>query len=257
MKILAIAQLTLLELWRQRTQWGFLVVAVLMALPAFLPLEGIHLNGAAPVASAITGGLLGFAQFVALFLAIASTSGLVAGDQERGTSLMLLSKPMHRHTLLFGKLLGGAGYLTLAWIGWGAVAALAIGFKFGLSQSGSVFLAFAASSIASWLIVAFTLFWSCWMPANAATGLGVLGYLLAAAAPKMADASTALGHPRLGQVLEGVGRALPMQPLWDAAKAILEGTALTLQTLAPAGMILVWWAAAALVYARRDLGSGQ
>lgn len=255
MRLLAIAHLTLLELWRQRTHWGFLLVGLILALPALMPAQGLSINGSTPMAEAVAGGLLSFAQFIALFLAIASTAGLVSGDTERGTVLLLASKPLRRPTLLLGKLFGGGAYLTLAWLGWGLVAAGALSFKFGPEHFAPVFLGFLASSLISWLVVAFTLFWSTWLPAGATMGLAVLSYMLLGAAPQAAEAMEAMGKPMAAAVLTWLGRALPAGLLADHAKALLQGMPIEPTAWWPLLLILAWWAAAALVYARRDLGS--
>ena len=255
MRILAVAHLTLTELWRQKTQWGFIVLALLLVLPAIVPLDGITSNGAALVGPKLAEAFLAFAQFVAVFLAISAASGLVANDLERGTGLMVLSKPLWREQILFGKLLGAAVFMSIAWIGWGLIAGAAFSFRMGGALFMPTFLGFAGSMVASWLVVAFCLFWSCWLPANAVVGLAVLGWILASAAPEVAEVAASAGYSTVGRVLAGLGELLPIGKLSDAAKQLITGESLQPHVFWSTGLIFVWWFAAALIFSNRDLAT--
>lgn len=257
MRVLAVAHLTLVELWRQRTQWGFILLAVLLALPAAVKVDGMKINGATPDGMGLAAALLGFAQFIAIFLAMSASSGLVANDLDRGTGLILLSKPLSRNQILLGKLLGAGAFMAVAWIGWGLVAAAALSIRLGGAVFLPTFLAFSASMVASWLVVAFCLFWSCWMPANAVMGMAVIGWIVTASAREAAGFAESGGHPILARVLTGIGNALPIGKLSEAATHLTTGALPKVQDLWPAGLIVVWFLIAALVFSNRDLATSN
>lgn len=218
-----IAHLTLVEQWRQRTPWGFLVVGLIMAMPALIPAGLIHIKGQDPMAGGVLAGLLGFAQFIAVFLTIGTASGLVANDRERGTLLLLVTKPLARFQVLFGKYMGACAFMLAVWLAWGAIAGVALGFKFGIGAMGPALLGFAGSAVASWLVIAFCLFWSCFLPASSTMGLGVLGWLASTSAPRLALAAAGLGHPELEKAFEALHWALPIDTLSEGAKQLASG----------------------------------
>lgn len=255
MKTLAIARITLLELWRQRTPWGFFAVALLMALPAFAPVEMMRFGGNQLVSSAFLGGLLGFAQFVALFLALSISSGLVSNDVERGTHLLVVTKPLARYQVILGKLLGACAFMLGAWICWGIVASIALSLRFGPSILGPALLSFAVSSLSSWLIVAYCLFWSSLMPANATMGIAVLGWILTTTLPRMASAAESLGHPEMSRVLVAIGWLLPVDTLTEMAKSFANAGMPNPHAYFAIAVIIAWWLLAAVIFTRRDLAS--
>lgn len=261
MRVLSIACQTLVEQWRQRTAWGFGLVALLMALPALTPIEtlrvdGHALHGAAAIARPIFHGMLGFAQFIALVLAIVLASGLIATDRERGTLLMLVTKPMARYQVLLGKALGGIAWMLGAWTLWGTIAGLALGIRFGWDMFGPVFVGFVASSLGSALAIAFTLLLSCLLPAGSAIGLAILAWLLTSAAPRMATMMAALGHQGAARTFAAIGWALPLGRLSGAASELADGRMPGLPVIGACATILLWWGIAALVFTREDLAPG-
>lgn len=255
MKTLAIARITLLELWRQRTPWGFFAVAVLMALPALAPSDLLQVGGGGQMGFAFMGGLLGFAQFVALFLALSIASGLVANDLERGTHLLVVTKPLARYHMLLGKLLGAGLFMLGAWFVWGAIASLALGFRFGLGIVPPTLGAFLVSSLTSWLLIAYCMFWSSFMPANATMGIAVLGWIVTTSVPRLAPVAESLGHPGIAQALGAVGWVLPVDKLSDLAKSLVEGSGANMQNVWAIALIAAWWMLAVVVFTRRDLAS--
>ncbi|MBM3267994.1 MAG: ABC transporter permease [Candidatus Sericytochromatia bacterium] len=254
MRVLAVAHLTLVELWRQRTQWGFILLGLIMTIPGFLPLDGLKVNGSAPGGRALAEGFLNFAQFVAVFLAISAASGLVSQDLERGTGLLLLSKPLARWQILLGKLLGAGCFMTLAWLAWGLVAGGAIGLRLGDDLFAPTVLAFAASAGTSWLLVAFCLGLSCVLPANAVMGLGVMAWIVSVAAPQVAGLIEG-SYPILARLLRTLGEVLPAEKLSDLATRAITGEAPQARHLAPLLLIGFWWVVATTVFARRDLAT--
>ncbi|MBM3275665.1 MAG: ABC transporter permease, partial [Candidatus Sericytochromatia bacterium] len=228
-----------------------------LALPAVIPLDGMKINGSPAHGRALAEAWLSFAQFIAIFLAISAAAGLVAHDLDRGTGLLLLSKPLRRWQILLGKWLGAAAFMAVAWLVWGLIAAAAFAYRLDDALFGPAMAAFAASMVASWLIVAFCLFWSCWLPSNAVMGLSVVGWILATSAPQVAGFVDDLGHKTLARVLRGVGEGLPFDKLSSAARSFVSGDDLDIKILWSVGFIAAWWCAAAVVFARRDLAAGS
>ncbi|HEY9856805.1 MAG TPA: ABC transporter permease [Stenomitos sp.] len=256
MKMLTLVRMTLVEQWRQKTPWGFLAVAVLMLLPAFLPLQAISINGQAAAGDALRGGLLHFAQFVALFLAAALTSSLLPAELERGTILLLVTKPLSRFEVLLGKGLAAGLWMLAAWTCWGVIAALALSIKLGSSLFLPTLFGFVASSLVSWVVVAFTLFASCLAPATTALVATVFAWILSMAARQLAPVAETMGSSMNARLLEAVSWVLPIGWLTETAERLSLGSAPGGSLALAFGLMAFWGLAAFGVFARRDLSSG-
>ncbi len=256
MTIPTLVRLTLVELWRQKTPWGFLAVALLMLIPAILPTGAVQLNGEAQLGAALRGGLVQFAQFVSLFLAAALTSSLLPAELERGTILLLVTKPVSRYQIILGKGLAAALWMLGAWALWGVIAALSISTRFGTAEFGPTLAAFLASSLASWLVVAFCLFASCLVPASTALVATVLAWILSTAARQLVPVAEQMGSEVYARALEGLSWLLPVGWVTEQAGHLAAGEA-SGQSLALAlGLMALWVVAAAVLFSRRDLSGG-
>ncbi len=77
-------------------------------------------------------GLAGLIGAAVVFLGIFATAGIVPSMMEKGTIDLLLSKPLHRRTILFGRALGGvlavainlAGFVLVLWGLYGLAAGI-------------------------------------------------------------------------------------------------------------------------------------
>lgn len=256
MRILTLVRLTLVEQWRQKTPWGFLAVAALMLIPAFLPVGSITLDGQAAMAGALREGLLGFVQFVALFLAAALTSSLLPAEIERGTILLLVTKPLSRFEVILGKGLAAAVWMLAAWACWGVIAGLSISTRFGGAEFLPTLAGFLASSLVSWLVVAFCLFASCLLPASTALVATVLAWIVSMGARQLVAAAEQLGSTFYARSLEGIGWLLPVGWLTEVAGQLARGTASGESLLLAFGLMAGWGVLAAVLFARRDLSSG-
>lgn len=256
MTLITLVRMTLVEQWRQKTPWGFLALAVVMLLPAFLPLEAIRINGAAAAGDALRDGLLHFAQFAALFLAAALTSALLPVELERGTILLVVTKPLSRVEIVLAKGLAAALWMLGAWIAWGVIAGLALGVKLGPDQVLPTLAAFVASSLVSWLVVAFTLCASCLAPATTALVATVFAWILSMAARQLEPVASAMGASVGARVLWGLGWVLPVGWLEEIAGRLSRGEAPGLSLLVAFGLMAFWGVAAVLLFARRDLSGG-
>lgn len=256
MKILTLVRLTLVEQWRQKTPWGFLVVAALLLIPAFLPVGAISVNGQAAMGSALREGLLGFVQFVAIFLTAAMASSLLPADIERGTILLLVTKPVSRFEVMLGKGLAGCLWMLGAWGAWGLIAALAIASRFGSAEFLPTLAGFLASSLVSWLIVAFCLFASCLMPASTALVATLLAWIVSLAARQLVPALETMGSPFYARILEGLGWLLPVGWLTETAGRLAQGEASGSAIGLAFGLMAFWGLLATFAFSRRDLSSG-
>lgn len=256
MKILTMVRLTLVEQWRQKTPWGFLAVAVLMLLPALLPAGAISVNGQAAMGSALREGLLHFAQFVALFLAAALTSTLLPSELERGTILLLVTKPVTRFEVIAGKGLAAAVWMLGAWACWGLIAALSLSTRFGTAEFWPTLAGFLASSLASWLVVAFCLCASCLAPAATALVATILAWIVSMAARQLVPVAEGMGSTLYARVLEGLSWVLPVGWMTEVAEHLAHGEASGGSLLLAFGLMAAWGLAAAILFARRDLSSG-
>jgi ABC-type transport system involved in multi-copper enzyme maturation permease subunit len=122
MKLLAIIEHTFREGLARKTIIGFfiissvfLVIALLAAIftPSTIEMnnpkgvsETIDLIGDEAVVSQIQAFLTGFINFAALVLAIFATASILPNTMEKGSIDLLLSKPLSRNEILFGKTAG-------------------------------------------------------------------------------------------------------------------------------------------------------
>ena len=254
MKTLAIARVTVRELWRQRNPWGFLAVGLAMIVPAFIPAELLQLVPG-QVAPMLLEKVLQVAQFIAVLLAISMASGLISSDIERGTHLLVVTKPLGRMQVILGKLVGAGIFMLGAWLFWGLIAALAMTFRFGPTLWAPTFFGFAASSLGSWLVIAYCLFWSSLMPANATMGIALLGWFLMTNLARSSAMATALGHPGLGRILTAIGWIFPVDALSAIGQGIATGSFGTLFQYLALSIIFVWAGLAVLAFSIRDLAS--
>lgn len=113
MKIWALAMFTLRETIRTRTMLIGLAISFLYL--AFVPVLNSSRSGPAVVGDmemTVAAGrdFLGFAlggiNFMGMMLAIFTTLGAIYTEIERGTILALVTKPIHRWQVVFGKWLG-------------------------------------------------------------------------------------------------------------------------------------------------------
>lgn len=91
----------------------FLLIALLIALTvdlnSLIPQQDIAVASALPIEEIvrrIQALLTGFLYLAALFLSVFATAGIVPNALEKGAIDLILSKPVSRNQLLFGKLIG-------------------------------------------------------------------------------------------------------------------------------------------------------
>ncbi len=124
--MLTIAALTLKETLRRRAPFMTLLVAVLLIVPAFIPITG-PLKLLPPdeanriVASLYTFLSVDIVKFFVSTLGIALSAGAISAELERGVLSSILPKPISRFSVYAGKWLGLFGFCVLNLLIWCAV----------------------------------------------------------------------------------------------------------------------------------------
>lgn len=124
--MLTIAALTLKETLRRRAPFMTLLVALLLIVPAFIPITG-RLKLLPPAqANLIVSSLYTFlsvdvVKFFVSTLAIALSAGAISAELERGVLSSILPKPISRFAVYAGKWLGLVGFCVINLLVWCAV----------------------------------------------------------------------------------------------------------------------------------------
>src|SRR5947209_16153460 len=103
--IFALAGLTIREALRRRITLGAFVIGLLFVGLLYLPRTGSHGRHGIELAPELQADLLtrfglGMIKFFSAVLGIALASGAVSTELERGTLYAILSKPLHRPTVI-------------------------------------------------------------------------------------------------------------------------------------------------------------
>lgn len=121
--MLTIAALTLKETLRRRAPFMTILVAVLLIIPAFIPITG-RLKLLPPAeAGNIIASLYTFlgtdiVKFFVSTLAIALSAGAISAELERGVLSAILPKPLSRFSVYAGKWLGLFGFCVFNLLVW-------------------------------------------------------------------------------------------------------------------------------------------
>ena len=101
-QLMALVKLSLLDLWRRNDVWGLLIFALLL----MVPLSTLNPFGASGANRYAAEAALLLIWGFSLFISIGTGARLFPPEFESRTILPLLSKPVSRSRLLFGKYLG-------------------------------------------------------------------------------------------------------------------------------------------------------
>lgn len=255
MTLVTLVRLTLLELWRQRQ--GILPVLVLLLLTtmALLPVPEISANGEALRIRAqdVAGGAFRVLQFFGVFLGLLVGAGLVAGEVERGTILLLATKPVPRWQLLLGKTLGAFLFILASFAAWGAVLALLVGFRLSVSDVLPTFGGTLVGALVAWLFAAIAICGSTRLPTMGAMGTGLLVWLLGSSAPNLIRLKEMAGYEWVGRVSEVVATVVPVGRLDALSGALAFGPPPPAQDWLYLAAIPAWLVVAGLLFQRRNL----
>ena len=163
-----------------RNRWVALAILLLGSLALALALLGTAPAGSRGVdpLTATSVSLVSLSIYLLPLIALLLAHDAIAGEQERGTLLLLLTYPMSRWQLIAGKFLGHGLVLALATTAGYGLAAIALG---GGSAVGvGIFLRMLGSSLLlamAFLAIGYAI--SAWcVEASAAAGLAIAAWLV-------------------------------------------------------------------------------
>lgn len=249
--LIALARLALTELWRHKLALLPVGLAVLMVLLVFLP-EGEPARG---VADAFTYDIgVTIVPFFGVFVAVLAGGGLLAGEVERGTALLLATKPVSRAGIVAGKALGAFAFIAGSFALWALVLTVVSLLRFPPAVALGVGLATLAGALVPFLYAAIAIAASTRLPATGAIAAGGLAWFavtIAAGVSKFAGAANLVAVVGAARILRGL---VPSEHLAGWAGLIGTGGSPTTVQLIALLAIPAWLTLAAALFATRDLG---
>jgi ABC-type transport system involved in multi-copper enzyme maturation permease subunit len=220
--MIAIARLTILELFRRRVVWvlaALTIVSVLLVafgLSRLVELARADGVGELEIRIGVSQVLILIAFMFSFVLAMTAAfvgAPAVGGDLESGVALAILARPLRRADLLLGRWLGSAVVVVLYAVASGllAIAVAVVISGFGPPQP-LVAVAFLAGE--ALVLLTLTLALGSVMPSIAAGAIAVVGFGLGWMAGVLAGVASALGVDALRSVAEFSRWVLPTDGLW-------------------------------------------
>ena len=251
MKILALARLALIELWRHKLAFLPIGLAGLLALIAFLP-EG------EPASRAVDAFTYDIAVTIlpvfGAFVGVLAGGGLLAGEVERGTAMLLVTKPVGRAGVVAGKALGAFGFVIGAFALWALVLGAVSALRFPPPVALGVALATLGCALEACLYTAIAIAASTRLPATGAiavAGLAWFAVVLAGAALKF---KAFVGAALVQALAQGLRTVVPSEHLGAWPTLLAAGTAPTTVQVIALIAIPAWLGVAAIAFSTRDLG---
>lgn len=247
MRLYAITRLTLAELRHSKLLVLPLTVAIALALVA-ANIKNPNAYGDGLLVGAWSGlGIVG------ALIGILAASSLVSSEVERGTMLLLASRPVSRATIVLGKALGIAIYLVLCALLWAVTLAVGLGASMD-AGSGAAFagalLALPAMLLGAMIaLVASTVF-----PTRGAIGASLALWFAAAIVASIPLSAVKAGNRDRVELAQSVlGWALPGERLGAFSDAAL-GIAVPASSWLALAVVGAWLGAAVvLLQLRRSL----
>jgi ABC-type transport system involved in multi-copper enzyme maturation permease subunit len=238
--MIAIARLTILELFRRRVVWvlaALTIVSVLLVafgLSRLVELARADGVGELEIRIGVSQVLILIAFMFSFVLAMTAAfvgAPAVGGDLESGVALAILARPLRRADLLLGRWLGSAVVVVLYAVASGllAIAVAVVISGFGPPQP-LVAVAFLAGE--ALVLLTLTLALGSVMPSIAAGAIAVVGFGLGWMAGVLAGVASALGVDALRSVAEFSRWVLPTDGLW---RGVIYGLEPPLVVLIAAG----------------------
>lgn len=254
-KLATTVRLTLLELWRQRLAFAPIAVAVVMAVVA-VTFANVPASRMSPAdARELATGAYSMLGFLGTLIGLLAGAGLVSNEIERGTVLLLATKPLPRWLLLFGKALGAWAFVVLSYALWGAILVLQAALHMPGMPLGALFSGLLLTALAPCLFAAVALFYSTFLPTMGAVAAGLFTWVAASIAPNLVSFKTQDHGAWIGYVADAVTRVLPVDALRALAIVVPFGDGMS-QAQGWALLALPGWVLLAmLVFQRRSLGS--
>lgn len=251
MKLLTLIQLTLLEAWRQRLAFVPIGLLVLLFAALLLPVDAAL--EVPDLAQNLASGAGSFLAFVGVILAINAGGGAIANEIERGTVLLLASKPLPRPVLVLGKGLGVWWFLALCFAAWGLAAGLVFWLKVGAAGSFSLCVAVALSVLCPLLFATIALCASTLMPVQGAIGLSLFTWLASGIAPNLVSLKETARFAWVGYGAEAFTYMVPGGALTSMGSTLAFGGAFTQAMGLALLAVLGWFVLAVLCFQWREL----
>jgi ABC-type transport system involved in multi-copper enzyme maturation permease subunit len=253
--LLTLMRMTLLELWRRRVSALPVLVLFFGVLIVFMRPAEITVNGQAVAVSAqgLAGLVYQVFQFFGAFLGLSVGSGLMAHEIERGTILLLATKPVPRWALVLGKGLGGFAFVAGWFVLWATGFSIAMVLHFPGVSAGALLLGGVSGLVTGWLFVAITLCFSTRLPAVGAMGAGVFAWFLGMLAPPLMGLEQVPGNEAVGHIARAIAWLIPTNALKGLPFALAFGPWPTALQLAPMAVVALWLLLAGAAFQTRSL----
>ena len=250
MSLLVLARLAVIELWRQKLAMLAIGLAGLMALMVFLP----EAEAAFEVRHAFTYDIgVTILPFFGIFVGVLAGGGLIAGEFERGTALLLATKPVSRAGIVAGKALGAFAFILGAFALWAGVLTLVSALRYAPAIAVGVGVATLAGALVPCLYAAIAIAASTRLPATGAIGAGGLAWFAVVISGGLLQVEEFGGAASVHAAAKALRWAIPAEHLAAWPTLITTGTAPTAVQLVALLAIPAWLALAAVSFASRDL----
>ncbi|MFW6061123.1 MAG: ABC transporter permease [Phycisphaeraceae bacterium] len=218
-----------------RNRWFWLYAgafAVLALGLSYLSLAGTEMSGLAGFGRT-TAGLVNLVLLIVPLMALNIAAASVAGERERGTLAYLLSQPVSRGEVLWGKYLGLAAALLAALAGGFGLSGAIIAWHGGAASAGSYALLVALTFVLALSMLSVGLLVSVLArKASVAIGVSIVLWLVLTLLSDLALMGSTIAFKL--RVDELFSLAL-LNPLQVFKMSVLSGIHATLDVLGPAG----------------------
>ncbi|MFN3432249.1 MAG: ABC transporter permease [Candidatus Sericytochromatia bacterium] len=255
MSALALARLSLYEIVRQRYALLPILLAVGLALAGTVSSPSLSVNGQAlyPEAAQLIQVAIGLLSFAGMGLGALVGAGMLAPEIERGTALLLVTKPLPRAGVLLGKAAGAVAFLIGCFAAWGLVLGAIVALRgvpgLALQAFGGMLAGVLPATLMLAVAVAFSARWAM----GAALALTFCAWALAGLA-------TLLRHlaweelPAIVRVARESAWLVPWSDMMRLPGELAFGPAPATATWLALLAIPAWVAIAVALFWRRDLG---
>lgn len=254
MSLLTLARLSLLEILRQRYALLPVLLAIGLALAGSLPNPTMMVNGmpVSPDPKQLLQVAYGLLTLAGMGLGALVGAGLLAPEIERGTVLLLVTKPVSRAGVVLGKALGALAFLVACFAAWGLVLAVLVAWHATPALAPTAFLGALAGVPSAALLLGVAMACSARLPSGGAMALTFCAWALAGIASAMRNLSWEQ-LPLLVRVGREAAWLVPWTDMVQLPNAVF-GPAPGMLTWAGLIAIPAWAGVAIGLFARRDLG---
>jgi ABC-type transport system involved in multi-copper enzyme maturation permease subunit len=250
-----LARLSLLEITRQRYAWLPVLLAIALVLAGTLSAPTIHVNGAdmAPGPDQLLPVANGLLALAGMGLGALVGAGLVAPELERGTVLLLVTKPISRAGMLLGKALGALAFLAASFGAWALIIALLVAWRASPSLAPAAFGAMFAGLAPAALMLAVAAAASTRLASGVSVAIATALWAACGLASLLRNLEWAQ-LPLMVRVAREASWVVPWTELLKLPGAFGIGSPVPTVAIAALLAIPAWITLAVGLFARRDLG---